>query len=133
MLWKIPVGSSTATNTAANIASSVTHNSKATEVVLGKFSSNAALSYQTIAAQCGATYFYVDQSKWDVLAKTLGQEGMWAINEQFLLQQVSQGKTFILTSNPYTATGTFAREVNFLTKELGYKIVKDGNLWNLIK
>jgi hypothetical protein len=133
MLWKVPVGSSIATNTAANIASNVTHNPKATEVVLGKFNSNVALSYQTIASQRGATYFYIDQAKWEVLSRTLGEEGMWAINEQFLLQQISQGKTFILTSNPYTATGTFAQEVSFLTKGLGYKIVVNGNLWNLVK
>lgn len=57
---------------------------------------------------------------------------MWNINEQFLQQQMVQGKSFVLTHNPYQATGYFAQEVDFLTRN-GYKFVQNGSMWNAIK
>ena len=57
---------------------------------------------------------------------------MWNINEQFLQQQMAQSKSFVLTHNPYQATGYFAQEVDFLTRN-GYNFVQNGSIWNAIK
>ena len=52
-------------------------------------------------------------SVWDALSDP------WAVNEAFLQEQMEQGKTFVLTSDPAEATGWLAQEVAFLT-EAGY-------------
>ncbi|OCG78440.1 hypothetical protein A9G42_03230 [Gilliamella sp. Nev6-6] len=57
---------------------------------------------------------------------------MWKINEAFLEQQVALNKTVLLSHNPYTATGYFSQEVNFLIK-LNYSFVKEGKYWRAIK
>jgi hypothetical protein len=46
--------------------------------------------------------------------------------------QYALGKNFVLTSDPFTAAGSFLEEVRFF-KEYGYDFVKDGNFWKAIK
>lgn len=97
--------------------------------MLGKFNQDG-ISYVKVAEARGSSYFQLDA--WDDVAKTVGEKNMWNINEQFLQQQMVQGKSFVLTHNPYQATSYFAQEVDFLTRN-GYKFVQNGSMWNAIK
>lgn len=69
---------------------------------------------------------------WDEIVKIVGEENIWNINEQFLSQQVDQGKEFILSHDPNKASGYYAKEVQFLIDK-GYKFIKDGNIWKAIQ
>lgn len=57
---------------------------------------------------------------------------MWNINETFLSNQLKEGKTFILSHDPATATGYFKQEVNFLEQK-GFEFIKEGSTWKAIK
>ncbi|NLP41265.1 MAG: hypothetical protein GX348_03565 [Veillonellaceae bacterium] len=117
-------------NTAFDFAVQGTKNPQASEVVLGKYIPNSVESYEAIAASRGATYFQLNN--WSRLATEFGEESMWLINRSFLQQQIANGKNIILTQNPTSATGYFAKEVNYLS-ELGYKFVQEGTVWRAIK
>jgi len=45
---------------------------------------------------------------------------------------MEQGKNFVLTHNPFGATGTFLQEVNFLLNN-GFSFVQNGQFWNAIR
>ena len=57
---------------------------------------------------------------------------MWRVNREFLSEQIKQGKTFILSHNPFSATGFYQKEIDFLRNN-GYKFIKDGNYWKAVK
>ena len=105
-------------------ALSSTHNSRASEVILGKYIAGSQNSYEAVAEARGATYFTMSDGS-SVQAQ-LGEKNMWSINQAFLDQQISQGKTFIFTANPANAaSGTYAAEEFKYLQEKGYLIVPD--------
>ena len=113
-----------------------THNPKSSVVVLGKFDQDG-VRYDDVARNNNATYFQLEPHRWDEGVRTLGWEGMWDVNKTFLEEQYGQGKTFLLSHNPDTATGSFLREVQWLNNK-GYHFIqilgKKGEiLWKAVK
>ncbi|MCI8541609.1 MAG: LysM peptidoglycan-binding domain-containing protein [Erysipelotrichaceae bacterium] len=113
-----------------------THNPKSSVVVLGKFDQDG-VRYGDVADTYNATYFQLEPHRWDEGVKMLGEEGMWDVNEMFLEEQYGQGKTFLLSHNPKTATGAFLREVQWLYDK-GYHFIqiledKGVKLWKAVK
>lgn len=111
---------------AEQLAQEATQNPESNTVVLGKY--NASPSYIAVAKALGnATYFNLEN--WStVTAKVPG----WLINEAVLQQQMGQGKTFVLASDPESATGAFGQEVEFLVNA-GYHFVSTGEYWQAVK
>lgn len=116
-------------STYSNYAKQATKNPNSMEVVLGKYN-QGGVSYTKVAEQRGATYFQLDN--WDNVVKNVGEKNIWNINEAFIRQQASAGKTFILSHDPAQATGYFAKEVNLL-KDMGYSFIKEGSVWRALK
>ena len=79
-------------------AQSSTHNSAASEVILGKYVAGSSTSYEAVAQARGATYF--SMTDWSTVQGQLGAEQMWNINKAFLDQQMSKGKSFTFTTDP---------------------------------
>lgn len=104
---------------AAQYAKESTHNSSSNMVILGKYNNSyRGQSYIDTAIEYEATYF--NMTDYDEVATEKGNDFMWSINEAFLKEQSSKGKTFYLTDDPDTAAGTYAKEVKWL-KDNGYK------------
>jgi filamentous hemagglutinin len=113
-------------------AVSSTHNSAAMEVILGKYIRGSADSYEAVAQARGATYF--SMSDWNVVESQLGAEQMWNINKSFLNQQMAQGKTFLFTGDPASASAGYFTKLEFQhLKENGYVLVMDGRFFRAIK
>lgn len=110
-------------------AKEATKNSSYNTVVLGKYD-EGGVSYVEVAKKYKVTYFQL--SNWNEVQNTVGEENMWNINQQFLEQQMSQGKSFILSHNPYTANGYYGNEAQWLTNN-GYRFVQEGNIWRAIR
>ena len=107
-----------------------THNADSGTVVLGKtFEAGKGYMY-CVATEHQATHFYLED--WDDIAMWWNRDEMWGINRAFLEQQLQQGKKFILSHDPNTATGAFQREVYFLRKN-GYEFVEKGQVWEAVK
>ncbi len=115
----------------SNYATLATKNSNSMEVVLGKYNVDLnAVSYDRVAQARGATFFHLEN--WDDVSRKIGAEKMWNINEAFLSQQVSLGKSFVLTHDPKAATGYFLDEIKFLRNK-GYDFVQNGSVWTSVK
>jgi len=108
-----------------DIALQATRNPNSGKLVLGKFGEGSKY-YTKVAAHYEASYFKIEN--WRDLSKTLTTDELWKVNETFLRQQITQGKDIILSHNPVTATGFYAREVDYL-EALGYQFKKDGWIW----
>ncbi|HYF95430.1 MAG TPA: hypothetical protein VD969_24730 [Symbiobacteriaceae bacterium] len=107
-----------------------TQNSESTTVILGKFTgATSPTSYQNVAKAVQATYFQLSDEAWNAVAKA---GATWTVNQAFLQQQMSQGKTFVLTSDPATAIGAFLNEVNWLIGQ-GYQFINSGPFWTAVK
>lgn len=118
---------------AAYYAELSTHNASSNKVILGKYdNSYRGQSYIDTAVDYEATYF--NMYNYDQVASETSPEFMWSINEAFLNEQAAQGKTFYLTDDPDTATGSFAKEVKWL-KDRGYKFEHSAgtDLWKAVK
>lgn len=113
-----------------NIVTRATQNKDSSTVILGKYSEKG-LSYEKVARNKGATYFYLED--YDDLFRVLGEKNMKEINRLFIEQQWKSGKTFYLTHDPWKATRSFQDEILWLI-ELGAKDFKPvGNLWKVIR
>jgi RHS repeat-associated protein len=88
---------------------------------LGKFNGGGWNSVVTLARNAGASYLSVNPAQWT-----------WSLNRLWILDQLWRGNTLWLTSDPDTATGTFAMEVDLL-RQLGYRFAQFGSLWRVIK
>lgn len=110
-----------------------TQNDESMKLVLGKYDGPGALtSYDVVAKEMGATYFYLDN--WDEVGELIGFDNMWSINEKFLETQVKYGKKIILSHDPYKATSSYKKEIDYLLDN-GYTSFKviDGGYWEAIK
>ncbi|MES2415607.1 MAG: hypothetical protein V4614_17570 [Pseudomonadota bacterium] len=110
-----------------------THNPQALEVVLGRYYANSPQSYEQIAKARGATYF--EMGDWGKTQGLLGADKMWNINKAFLDQQISQGKTFIFTSNPSLLDPRSYGYREFIhLKDSGYSFITDlGGQYRAVK
>ncbi len=67
---------------------------------------NSVYSYEQIAHANGLTYFDTGDQVWQSLldrAPELARD----VNEEFLRRQITEGKTFLLTADPYKAQQVF--------------------------
>jgi hypothetical protein len=112
-----------------DFARAATRNPDSSTVVLGKFA-EGGVSYVKVAAHFKASYFKVVD--WANATRGLSQGEIWKINEAFLRQQIQAGKQVILSHNPATATGFFAKEVGYL-EALGYRFVQEGWFWRAVR
>lgn len=110
-------------------AKRATKNPNSSEVVLGKFKQNN-ISYIEVAKKRNATYFHLDD--WDNVVNTIGEKNIWRVNEQFIHEQLLQNKNFILSHNPFSATGYYKKEIEYLTKQ-GYQFAQNGDIWRVLK
>ena len=101
------------------------------EVVLGKWDGGAATSYVRLALDRGASYFSMEDL-WSDMAAAFGKDNLWRSNQAFLRQQIEAGKTILLSHNPAGASGFFSLEVEYL-RGLGFKFIKEGNLWKAVR
>lgn len=119
--------------TAQEYARLSTKNASSKQVVLGKFSnSEIGRSYIDEAIRLEATYF--DMDNYDEVDSASNTDFMWEINKSFLETQNSQGKQFLLTDNPDTATGSYAKEVNWLKQQgFNFEYSSGMGLWKAVK
>lgn len=105
------------------IAEASTHNSVASEVILGKYIAASTSSYEQVAISKNATYF--DVKVWNAIEGMLTTSQMWGINKAFLDQQIKQGKTFVFTSDPILAKqdSYMGMEYKYLSDQ-GYKFTE---------
>ncbi len=99
------------------------------EVVLGSYDGPGnAGSYDQVAQNRGATYFYLEN--WDAVNAAHGRDFMWQINEAFLEQQRTAGKDFIFSHDPLNPTGkSYPNEINYITTfYVGFEPIA-GGLW----
>lgn len=115
--------------TIKSYAKRATKNPNSSEVVLGKFK-QYNISYIEIAQKRNATYFQLDD--WENAVNTVGEDNVWEINEQFIHEQIVQNKNFVLSHNPFSATGYYKKEIEYLTKQ-GYQFTQNGDIWRALK
>ena len=110
-------------------ASTFAKNPDSTEVVLGKTYEDG-VSYINVAENKQATYFYSDE--YNELKSTYGSKTMWKINKKFLSNQIKANKKIILSHNPETATGAYAKEIGYL-KFRGFQFEQNGTTWQAVR
>ena len=94
------------------IARLSTHNAESNKVMLGKYDGGGATSY---IAKAGKEYTYFSLNEWDDVARIVGSQNMWKINQAFLDQQIALGKTF------YTSHSIASAKINtFFYNEISY-------------
>ena len=93
------------------IARLSTHNAESNKVMLGKYDGGGATSY---IAKAGKEYTYFSLNEWDDVARIVGSQNMWKINQAFLDQQIALGKTFYTSHSIVGASGAFYEEIVYL-------------------
>lgn len=99
-----------------------TRNPSSDQVMLGKYYDEND-NYVDMAESYDMTYFSMDDEDWETLSAQ-GDDAVWEVNKRFLELQHLAGKTFYMSHNPYSATGYFAREVEWLQNK-GYTFEYD--------
>lgn len=110
-----------------------TQNDTSKQVVLGKYENSLqGESYIRTAIKFDATYFDLDD--YDEIKESTSDDFMWKINMDFLEQQYSKGKQFLLTDDPSKATGSYKKEILWL-QDKGYTFKFDNGvgLWKAVK
>ncbi len=117
-----------------------THNSASKTALLGYFEPDSVMSYEQIAYANNLTYFDAGANGWNAIAK-VDPNLAYKVNDEFLMNQIREGKDFVLTSNPFKAEEiyrtqkigkSYVKELNILS-ENGYKIEKYGDYWRAYK
>ncbi|OLF50086.1 hypothetical protein BU200_03910 [Streptococcus acidominimus] len=117
-----------------------THNSDSKTALLGYFEPDSVMSYEQIAYANNLTYFDAGANGWNAIAK-VDPNLAYKVNDEFLMNQIREGKDFVLTSNPFKArdiadtTGrgvSYANEIDILANT-GYKIEQYGSYWRAYK
>ncbi|MBF0818399.1 hypothetical protein [Streptococcus acidominimus] len=79
-----------------------THNSDSKTALLGYFEPDSVMSYEQIAYANNLTYFDAGANGWNAIAK-VDPNLAYKVNDEFLMNQIREGKDFVLTSNPFKA------------------------------
>ncbi|HEK9805353.1 TPA: hypothetical protein SVI65_001784, partial [Streptococcus equi subsp. equi] len=120
----------------AKLTELTTHNAKTKTALLGYYEANSVTSYEQIAHQNKLTYFDAGSDGWNAMSRVDSKLAQ-RVNREFLIKQIEKRKTFILTSNPYTAQSiadvsgigkSYAKEIQILA-ENGYNIEKFERFW----
>ncbi|NGL84568.1 T7SS effector LXG polymorphic toxin [Streptococcus equi] len=124
----------------AKLTELTTHNAKSKTALLGYYKANSVTSYEQIAHQNKLTYFDAGSDGWNAMSRVDSKLAQ-RVNREFLIKQIEKRKTFILTSNPYTAQSiadvsgigkSYAKEIQILA-ENGYNIEKFERFWRAYK
>ncbi|HEL0637546.1 TPA: hypothetical protein TUV21_001867, partial [Streptococcus equi subsp. zooepidemicus] len=124
----------------AKLTELTTHNAKTKTALLGYYEANSVTSYEQIAHQNKLTYFDAGSDGWNAMSRVDSKLAQ-RVNREFLIKQIEKRKTFILTSNPYTAQSiadvsgigkSYAKEIRILA-ENGYSIEDFGDYWRAYK
>ncbi|HEL0165389.1 TPA: hypothetical protein TUO09_001804 [Streptococcus equi subsp. zooepidemicus] len=124
----------------AKLTELTTHNAKTKTALLGYYEANSVTSYEQIAHQNKLTYFDAGSDGWNAMSRVDSKLAQ-RVNREFLIKQIEKRKTFILTSNPYTAQSiadvsgigkSYAKEIQILA-ENGYNIEKFERFWRAYK
>jgi RHS repeat-associated protein len=78
--------------------------------------------YQELAHELDAAYFQVLPAKWD--AMTVAEQE--AANFEFLDIQIRWGSEFRLSNSGVNPTGTFKKEIEYMTKTKGFRLASTG-------
>jgi RHS repeat-associated protein len=94
-------------------------------VMLGHFP-----EYLEAGARAGARTFNVPTAIWN----KMDDAARWGANQKFLDRAIQRGASLLLATDPSKIkAGSFlAREVKYL-QGLGYKLVKDGDVWKFVR
>ncbi len=118
----------------SQLASRATRNDGASTVVLGKYIEGSSRSYDEVAQSMGATYFSLPGYTWKEAEIQLGAEKMWEINRKFINSQVSQGKSFVFTSDPRLPDAGYYTRLEFgELSSRGYSLILDGGFYRAVK
>jgi len=132
------------TESIRDIANLATMNPDADTVILGKWYADSPNSYEQIAYQANATYYDLgdayhairDQLPADWTPQQVKDE-MWRINQQFIDNQIDQGKEFIFTSNPedFRKDSFGWREYQRIKENPHYSLEYDpvNNQWKMVR
>ncbi|HEL0720688.1 LXG domain-containing protein [Streptococcus equi subsp. zooepidemicus] len=124
----------------AKLTELTTHNAKSQTALLGYYEANSVTSYEQIAHHNKLTYFDAGSDGWNAMSRVDSKLAQ-RVNREFLIKQIEKRKTFILTSNPYTAQSiadvsgigkSYAKEIQILA-ENGYSIEKFEGFWRAYK
>lgn len=110
-----------------------THNNSAEQVMLGKATGNEETDYVSLAKLYDMTYFELSEEDQNVLEEQ-GSNAVWSVHKKYLEEQEFAGKSFMLSSNPYHATGIYYQEVDWLINK-GYTFEYDPGigLWKAVR
>jgi RHS repeat-associated protein len=88
-----------------------THNNRSKQVGLGKYIEGSPNSYEVLSRKFGYTYYEMKPSYWNKMFEVL-IDNVWNVNQAFLDQQLSLGKTFVQLSTDYS--GYYLKELVYL-------------------
>ena len=126
-----------------DIAKLASNNPKADTTTLGKWHPDSS-SYEQVAYEKGNAYYDLGDDGWNTAENILKESGiktenqirdeMWRINQQYLDNRINAGNTFEFTSNPMDLIeGSYGRMEAEHLADNGYHLVKDGDIWRMIK
>lgn len=98
--------------TMSSILKRTDNNPTSNTTYIGKYYKDSANSYEKVAKSNKGNYFNLDN--FDDLAKKYGSDAMEEVNKNFIITKFDAGNNIISTTNPYNATGDFAKEIQWL-------------------
>lgn len=110
-----------------------TKNLHAKKVMLGKYVEDSLESYNKRAGN-EFTFFELEDKLWKETFEKVNFDfdEMWKINKQFIDEQFKRGKEIYLSHEPTYDKSFFAREIDYLEKDLKGKITKiSETLWKV--
>lgn len=122
-----------ADSTVQKLAKAATKNADKTKVMLGKYDGGGTSGYVSRAGT-DYTYFDIGEDAWSNLESLVNKNSdeMWKINKQFIDNQKSLNREFYFSHDPKFATGTYLREINYLTNDLKGNVVPiNSNTWKI--
>lgn len=110
-----------------------THNPNSSQVMLGKYMNSSDDNYVAQAKKYQMTYFNLSDEDWEALSEE-GRNSVWEVNERFLQEQLTAGKDFYTSTNPYEATGYFYDEVDWLmNRGYTFEYIPSQGIWKAVK
>lgn len=101
--------------------------------MLGKYTNSPDDNYVAQAKKYQMTYFSLSDEDWEALSEE-GRKSIWEVNERFLQEQLTAGKDFYTSTNPYEATGYFYDEVDWLmNRGYTFEYIPSQGIWKAVK
>ena len=126
-----------------DIAKLAGNNSKANTTTLGKWDPGKK-SYEQVAYADKNAYYDLGNEGWEAAENALRNAGitdenvirseMWRINQQYLDDRIKAGNMFEFTTNPLDLPeNSYGKMEAQHLSDNGYKVIRDGNIWRMIK